>query len=250
MDQKIIVIVSSDAQKQEQLAARVAKHFSFVTVNLAEDGQDGVAKLKIVVPHVLLVDLDLQKDNSNLVVDEVLEDPDLKSVAIVITDPPPKNENYGDELVTGRVQFLMDEGDEAEFVRTMNKALNFSSVNNKKIEFRTLELAPGRLLMKEGEKAEYVYILRRGQLEAYQIVDSKKVTLGYVEPGEYVGEMAMINGESRTASVVAVKDSELIIIPIGTFEVILYKRPAWAKAMMHILTKRLKQSNAALGNEQ
>jgi CRP/FNR family cyclic AMP-dependent transcriptional regulator len=41
----------------------------------------------------------------------------------------------------------------------------------------------------------------------------------------------------------ALSDCELIEIPIGTLDTVLFSKPAWARALMMTLSKRLKRSN-------
>jgi CRP-like cAMP-binding protein len=105
-------------------------------------------------------------------------------------------------------------------------------------------MATGDHLITEGEKADYVYIVRKGKLQAYHVSSTGVETaLGDIERGEFVGEMAYIAGQARSAHVRAVTDCELIEIPIGTLDKLLYQRPAWSKTLMATLTKRLKNSN-------
>ncbi len=67
--------------------------------------------------------------------------------------------------------------------------------------------------------------------------------LGIVETGEFVGEMAYINGEPRSATVKALDLCELIEIPVHLLDHVLFTKPAWAKALMKTLSKRVKAAN-------
>ena len=77
----------------------------------------------------------------------------------------------------------------------------------------------------------------------------KEVLLGTIRPGEFVGEMAHINNENRTATVRAISDCELIEIPNGTLDLVLFSKPVWARALVSTLSKRLKMSNNLLLNK-
>jgi CRP-like cAMP-binding protein len=79
------------------------------------------------------------------------------------------------------------------------------------------------------------------------LINDKKVILGNVESGEFVGEMAYINNEPRSATIEATSNAQLIEVPIELVDKILYKRPAWSKALMQTLSKRLKNANKAAG---
>ena len=64
---------------------------------------------------------------------------------------------------------------------------------------------------------------------------------------EFAGEMAYINNEPRSAFIEATSDAQLIEVPIELVDKILYKRPAWSKALMQTLSKRLKTANKSSG---
>jgi CRP/FNR family cyclic AMP-dependent transcriptional regulator len=55
--------------------------------------------------------------------------------------------------------------------------------------------------------------------------------------------MAYINKEPRSACIEALTDAQLIEVPIGLVDKILYKRPAWSRALLQTLSKRLKNAN-------
>ncbi|MCB0415661.1 MAG: Crp/Fnr family transcriptional regulator, partial [Bdellovibrionales bacterium] len=59
-------------------------------------------------------------------------------------------------------------------------------------------------------------------------------------------EMAYINGEPRSADVVALSDCELIEFGVDRLDSLLFKKPSWSKALMKTLSKRLKRANEAI----
>src|SRR5215510_6927216 len=62
-----------------------------------------------------------------------------------------------------------------------------------------------------GEPPEGVWFLLSGSLAAFKLGDrGRHQLLGYIRPGEPVGEMAMIAREPHGASVFAIRDSELL----------------------------------------
>jgi CRP-like cAMP-binding protein len=104
-------------------------------------------------------------------------------------------------------------------------------------------LAPGEKLFRQGDPADLAYLVKSGLLRAYRMQDGKTLTLGDINPGEFVGEMAYINSEPRSADVEAVENCELIEIPLGTFDSLLFSKPTWSMALMKTLSKRLKTAN-------
>lgn len=241
-DKKIFLIVTEDGKKRFMLEEIIKKRVSSSAIYTATDGSTGLAKFKNATPHVLLIDLELAKVSGTQFIRGILEDQEMAFVSIIITESPPEEELFVDELVTGRIQFLGSEVTDALFTPCLNKALNFSTENTPK-EYALRFLGPGEILIHEGETGKSVFIVKKGSLRAYRKTDGKEVTLGTIGPGEFVGEMAYIHGEPRSADVITLEQSELIEVPIGTFEKVLYKRPAWSKTLMLTLSKRLKQAN-------
>ncbi len=242
-DKKIFLAVSSSETKLQWIQTIIARHYSKAVVFTAHDGLTAISKLKNAPPHVLITDLDLPKLPGIKLVDQALLVRDAENMAIVIAAHPPYEGEHLDEIVTGRVQYFTVENDEAELVQCLTKALNFSAAGSQNTEFRLRFLAPGEQLLRVGEKAEFVYFVKKGQLKAYRESSGEETVLGLIEYGEFVGEMAFINGEPRSANVRALSDCELIEVPIGMFEKVLFKRPSWSKALMLTLTRRLKAAN-------
>ncbi|AXQ28183.1 cyclic nucleotide-binding protein [Solimonas sp. K1W22B-7] len=75
------------------------------------------------------------------------------------------------------------------------------------------ELGSGASLYSENDTPAWFYVLLRGRLR----VTSRGTLLGYISRGEPVGEMGVVSGEPRNASVHAVRDSLLLRIPAAAF---------------------------------
>jgi CRP/FNR family cyclic AMP-dependent transcriptional regulator len=242
-DKKIFLVVGSDAQRNEALAELIRKNVTLATVYAAHDGPTALDKAANVPPHVIVADFDVAKMAGPRFVDAVMSNSKLPSTALVITANPPEKEQYLDEIVTGKLQFLGDANDESLLVNGLYRALDFA-FHGDQAEFNLRFLAAGDQLIREGSKADFVYFVKNGTLRAFRQADGRQIELGIIGVGEFVGEMSYINGEPRMASVDAVTGCELIEVPIGIFDVILFRRPAWSKALMLCLSRRLKQANA------
>lgn len=242
-EKKIFLAVSSSVQKLKWLESVIPKHVNRATVYTAQDGQTAISKVQNAPPHVLITDIELPKLTGLKMIDLALKVKGSESMAVIISASPPPEGHHLDELVTGKIQYYTDDNDEGEFTKCLVKALNFAS-HKQEAEFYLRFLAPGETLLKEGDKADFVYFVKKGQLRAFKAIGGKDVELGNIEFGEFVGEMAYINGEPRSATVRAVSDCELIEVPIGKFDKVLFARPSWSKALMLTLTKRVKAANA------
>jgi CRP/FNR family cyclic AMP-dependent transcriptional regulator len=243
VDKKVFLIVSPDAARAEQQAELIRKGVARATAYTAHDGPTALDKAANVPPHVVVTDFELPRMSGPRFIDSLLSNPRLASLAVVINGNPPEKEHYLDEIVAGRIQFLGDEASESDLVNAVYRALDFA-FHGERAEFNLRFLAAGERLIHEGTKGDFVYFVKKGSLRAFRDGEDHQVELGAIGVGEFVGEMSYINGEPRTASVDAVTNCELIEVPIGIFDVILFRRPAWSKALMLTLSRRLKLANA------
>jgi CheY-like chemotaxis protein len=236
------VVASNYPERRDYLARIINTHIGNAILFLASDGFEALFKMENSPPHVFIVDIDLPKFNGIEMVTKMFANAKLAETSVIIVSPIPDKEHFVDQVVTGQVQFLADLQSENSITAYLNRALNRLS-GGVGFSYQLKFMAPDEILFREGESAQNVYIVKRGQLQAYkgEGVDSK--ILGPIETGEFVGEMAHINGEPRSATVKALTDCEMIEIPVGTLDTILFTKPAWSKALVATLSRRLKRSN-------
>ncbi|MDP2808747.1 MAG: cyclic nucleotide-binding domain-containing protein [Rhodocyclaceae bacterium] len=70
----------------------------------------------------------------------------------------------------------------------------------------------GEVLFREGDKADGLYLIRRGSVTVSRMIGGREVVLSYVAAGSYVGEMALVSGKPRYATVRAVGGAEVIVL--------------------------------------
>ena len=110
--------------------------------------------------------------------------------------------------------------------------------------FRWFRLARGDRLFSQGDPGDALYLLVSGRLQALvEESDGHRRPVGEIVPGETVGEMALLTGESRSATVVAVRDSVLQVCDRADFERLIEHHPQFLKHLSGILVRRLKHAN-------
>ncbi|MDD4975583.1 MAG: cyclic nucleotide-binding domain-containing protein [Bacteriovorax sp.] len=242
---KVFLTISGNSERLALITDYVTNHYNKPTIYTAPNGNVGLLKIKNAVIDIVIIDSNNNTTDGLKIVEVILLENINPHMAIIIIGHPPEKERFLDELVTGKLYFIEEELIESEFSYFLAKALNFTS-HTEAAPFYLRYLSAGEILIKEGDKAEFVYILKNGQLRAYNIINDQKIILGNIEIGEFVGEMSFINNEPRSAYIEAITDAQLIEVPIGMVDQILYKRPAWSKALMQTLSKRLKNANKIL----
>ncbi|HNQ93208.1 MAG TPA: SpoIIE family protein phosphatase [Anaerolineales bacterium] len=108
-----------------------------------------------------------------------------------------------------------------------------------------VRLNPGDILFKEGELAEHLYIVARGQLEINMASGTaNELILNVINEGEYLGEMGIIMpGGRRTAGARARGDVLLLSMSRTQFQELLQRHPELANAMVSVLSSRLDSTN-------
>ncbi|MDO8991117.1 MAG: cyclic nucleotide-binding domain-containing protein [Sideroxyarcus sp.] len=109
-------------------------------------------------------------------------------------------------------------------------------------ETDVLALAAGQTLFNEGEKGELMYVLMSGT--AMILVNNRLVETA--EAGAIVGEMAMIDEERRSATVIAKTDCTLFPIERKRFTYLIQQTPNFAMHVMRVIAGRLRKTDAIL----
>lgn len=242
METRKFLIAHPDNETRTHLENQIREMISNSQCVIAEDGSEASFKLSNAPINVAILAIDLPKRSGFQITDWILAEKDFGALAIILIGAIPESEKFVDDVVTGRVHFLEDPKDPAAIETAVVRAMNFC-FHGRHENFDLRFMAHGEVLMKEGEKPDNVYLLRKGKMRAIRKVNGKEIILGFVEPGEFVGEMAYVNQENRSAEVIAENACELIEIPISRIDYVLFQRPAWAKALMKTLSKRLKSAN-------
>jgi len=76
---------------------------------------------------------------------------------------------------------------------------------------------------------------------------SESVELGAIGPGEWIGEMTLIEPGPASATVTATQDSMLLALPHETFRQLQRYEPATARALLHVITFNLAERLRATG---
>ncbi len=107
-------------------------------------------------------------------------------------------------------------------------------------EFEPVRVAGGSTLVRRGDPSDALYILISGRLVATREDDAgRAVRLGEVGRGEMIGEMSLLSGGVRTATVTALRDSRLVRLSNQAFLEFMQRHPSVTRQFIRILTQRL-----------
>jgi len=99
-------------------------------------------------------------------------------------------------------------------------------------------------IFSEGEVGDALYILVSGVVKVFRrSSDGRLKTLALMEKGDFLGEMAILEKEIRSANVRAVDDTEMLVINKRDFEASLTSNPQIAFKIMETLSARLRDAD-------
>ena len=105
----------------------------------------------------------------------------------------------------------------------------------------------GTTVIKQGTLGDKMYIVVRGRMEVrvFGEGDTDGQQVAVTGEKQVFGDMALLDDEPRSASVIALEDSRLLSLQRGDLERILRRYSSIAFSMMRILSIRLRESQAA-----
>lgn len=133
-------------------------------------------------------------------------------------------------------------------VTLLSKIPLLSGLPPKKLEslataIRISNVAKRDFVIHKGSQGEELYFLLQGRLLVVDIApDGKETGLNFLMPGDFFGEVAVIDNLPRSASVVAVSASQVAILPKAMASELIYHTPLVAERMLKHIAGKLRAS--------
>src|SRR3954454_18609151 len=108
----------------------------------------------------------------------------------------------------------------------------------------------GTRVFHEGDRSDACYIVREGSFRVTrEHSDGRAITLATLGPGEVFGELAMLDGDTRSASAEALSDGELLALPANDVRGLLARHPEISVKLVAALVRRLRAANVRLSRQ-
>jgi CRP/FNR family cyclic AMP-dependent transcriptional regulator len=105
------------------------------------------------------------------------------------------------------------------------------------------------VILFEDDPGDALYVVAQGQVKVVLIgEDGREVILSVMGEGEFFGEMALIDDEPRSAHVIAMEDSSLLVIRREDFQDLLTQTPGIALMLLRELSRRLRRADDKVGS--
>ena len=104
----------------------------------------------------------------------------------------------------------------------------------------------GTVLFREGELGRDMFIIQKGKVQVRKKVGTTEKVLAELSEGEFFGEMALLMGMDRSATVEVIEDSKILVVSPDTFESLLKGNIEIALKMLKKMASRLRASDERL----
>lgn len=119
--------------------------------------------------------------------------------------------------------------------------LNEAQVKTLKERSRVRSFAANTIVVNEGDEGSSLFVVQSGSLKAFLTDNNgREVTLSLLDPGDYFGELALLDDAPRSASVIAVTRSEVLQIPRTAFLGLIESDPGCMQTVVRNLVGRIR----------
>jgi CRP-like cAMP-binding protein len=102
----------------------------------------------------------------------------------------------------------------------------------------------GTVLFREGDPGHEMYVIQTGRVQLTRHVRGRETHLATLPPGEFFGEMAILNNQPRSATATIIEPARLLALDGRTFEAMIRGNAEIAVRLIKKLSLRLQQANA------
>jgi small-conductance mechanosensitive channel/CRP-like cAMP-binding protein len=146
--------------------------------------------------------------------------------------------------VTTESRLAQKEKTSQELINLMRKVVILSPLSQEELaalvqQVRIVPFAAGEVPIQQGDPGDSFYIIKNGRVDVIVTKASgDAAVVASLGPGNFFGEMSLLTGAARTASIHVVEDAEFIVIDKESFAATLAGNPSIAESLSHILSER------------
>lgn len=127
----------------------------------------------------------------------------------------------------------------AEFLKTQSifQVLDKNILEGLSPLFTEIECGPGRIIFKEGDQADALYVIKSGSVAVLQSKPQARV-ITYLTAGECFGEMAIVQDAPRNATIRVPEEAVVLRLPLVAFKELTRRFPAVTSEITDVISRR------------
>lgn len=129
------------------------------------------------------------------------------------------------------------------------KGLDEDGVAKLSASLRPLDFSKDALIVSQDDQGDALYIIERGRVKVVLYGESgREMILTMFRPGDFFGEMSLLDGQPRSANVLAMEDARLLVLSREDFMRHMRSEPAIAANILAEMSLRLRKADEIIGN--
>jgi CRP-like cAMP-binding protein len=129
------------------------------------------------------------------------------------------------------------------------KGLDDDHIGKLSASLRPLDFQKDALIVSQDDTGEALYIIERGRVKVVLYGESgREMILTMFRPGDFFGEMSLLDGQPRSANVLCMEDARLLVLSRDDFLRHLREAPAVAANILAEMSRRLRKADEIIGN--
>ena len=238
--QRTIYLIEHEGADLKTMTSALQDNFHGHQLSVFEDLERGREEILLQKPTVIILALDWGKnDRVEAFIKEIKLDETLKRIPMVVVATRNIFDQFDDAIKRFGLLKVPKSIRVPKFVETVSEALTVAN----SMEVDELTLSAGDILFKEGDPADYIYCLMGGRLQVYKEKGGETQIINEVVGKQMVGEMAVVDQSTRSASIKALDESKILRLKVGDVEAYLNDQPLWLHLMVKTLIARIQESN-------
>jgi CRP-like cAMP-binding protein len=124
--------------------------------------------------------------------------------------------------------------------------LSMGDIEKLMVKFRKVTFEKGSHILRQGNAGGALFLISKGKVDVFvKDREGRELKVAVLGPGDFCGEMALITGEARTASIIATEETEIFLLGKKAFTHIFMENKAIGAKIEKVIDERLEGTNHA-----
>lgn len=260
MSKKRILVIEDQEDVRENITELL--ELSNYEVLNASNGKEGIKKALDSPPDLILCDIMMPEMDGYEVLYLITKNPSTASLPFIFLTAKTEKADFRKGMNMGADDYITKPFEEMELLGAIERRLEKYEGLSKAVDVEELieraskhhnlaDLEKERktrvfkkkdIIYREGDFGSYVYKIINGKVKTYRInEDGKEFIHDLLKEGDFLGERALIQDNTRTEFAEALEETELLLIPKDDFQELIFKNREVSSQFIKILSKNLSQ---------